>query len=100
MRVVELEARLAEEGARPEAGHLELQRAGADPVEGLDHRSELGRRHVGAEARHLTLGAAALAHDRLAAFEAGDEGEVVEEGSVERDRKSTRLNSSHANISY
>src|SRR5687768_10942763 len=53
MLVIELEAGMAEEIAGLQAGHPERGRAGADAVEALDHRGDLGRAHVGAEVGDL-----------------------------------------------
>src|SRR3712207_7482769 len=61
-------------------------------------------RSAGRDARHLLLGRGVDHRDRLTAV-GGHPPAVDEEGVADlhgdlRDRKSTRLNSSHANISY
>src|SRR3712207_8285976 len=65
-------------------------------VDGDDRRARTGRA-VGAQ-RHHPEPLAVGEHDRVAVGREAHGGEPL--GRAARDRKSTRLNSSHANISY
>src|SRR5256886_11384653 len=75
----------APRGARP---------GGAEPVVHPDHRARRGRREQ-EDGRGWAAGAA-----RSAAHEPGAAGRRVGDREPEGDRKSTRLNSSHSQISY
>src|SRR6185437_666452 len=70
MLVVELEAVRAEELARLDRQGVEIDRAAAYPIEALEHRRDLRRRHVGAELGHLLVGAMALTDHEMAASQA------------------------------
>src|SRR5690348_9485797 len=84
MLVIELEAVRAEERPRLQREGFEIDRSAAHPIETLEHRRDFGRSHFGAEFRHLLVGGLALADQKMAAVEAADEADPVEERPVER----------------
>src|SRR4029079_18594391 len=82
MLVVELEAVRAEERPRLKRQRAEIHRAAAHPVQALEHRGDLRRRHVVAALGHLLIGALALADEVAPALHTADEADAVEIGAV------------------
>src|SRR6478672_105804 len=84
MLIVELESAGAEERTRLDRQRVEIHGPATHPIEALEHRGDLGRSHIRPELRHLLVGRPALADHEVAAPEAGDERDAIEQRTVQR----------------
>src|SRR3712207_1327223 len=72
-----------------------------EPLSNLDAKLRVATRtQIASLQRRLGVTTVYVTHDQVEAMTMGDRVAVLNAGVLQQDRKSTRLNSSHANISY